>query len=95
MRSVGVLVRRAVAVAVTAAPTIALFDSSCGGADAASDAAPSGCDVTWQGPVTMSCFTNPFYFSGPVAVGTISDPASCGLGDAAATAALCVSVCGE
>lgn len=95
MRSVGVVVRHAVAVAVAASPTIALLDSSCGSGDPASDAAPSGCDVQWQGPVSMSCFTNPFFYSGPVATGTMSNPEACGLGDAAPTADVCASICGR
>lgn len=96
MRSVGVFVRHAVAAAVTASPTIALLQSNCGGGDPASDAAPSGCDVQWQGPVSMSCFTNPFFYSGPVATGTMASATACGLlGDAGATDALCASICGQ
>ncbi len=93
-RSLAVLVRHAVALAATAAPVIGAFEASCGPGDPASDAAPSGCNVTWQGPVAMSCFVDPFFYSGPVATGTMADPSACGLADAAATAAQCASICG-
>jgi rubrerythrin len=84
--------------AVAAAPTVVLLEVRCGSGDAApGDGGIPGCDVQWQAPQSLSCFDNPFYYSGPVTKGTMSDPAACGIVDAGAvgwTSPVCATICG-
>jgi len=88
MRSISVVVRRAVAFALAAAPSVALLELRC----------DSGCAIQWQPPRLMNCMENPWMWANsPIAVGTMSDPAACGLNPnyGGATAAQCASVCGS
>jgi len=82
--AVGTVVRRAVAFAIAVAPCATLVNLQCS----------IGCDVQWQAPADLSCFQNPWMYSGPVTNGTMSSPGACGISDAGITAELCASICG-
>src|SRR4051812_31685615 len=85
MRSISRVVRRAVALAVAAAPSVALVELRC-----------SACDISWQAPRQMNCFENPWTSTtGPIAVGTTTNAAACGLTTDASHEASCAAVCGS
>src|SRR5260221_14728837 len=85
MRSVRSVVRRAVALAAAAAPTVAIVDLKC-----------SACDIQWQAPQVLNCMENPWtWTNAPIAVGTMSNPAACGLTGYVDAGAECASMCGS
>jgi len=85
MRSISRVVQRAVALAVAAAPSIALVELRC-----------SACDISWQAPRQLNCFENPWtWTTAPIAVGTTANAAACGLTSDASLTTTCASVCGS